>query len=146
MDKKFFSPQIKILNTLIEKELDKHLMAQEAGFTSTQMSVVIYLFDHRDETIQQNDLDTEFRLSRPTINGIIKRLVEKDAIRLEKSPKDSRAKQIILQPRIIDDFKQHQSEFERDMTNLELRMFAGMNEQEIIQFKASIATIIKNMQ
>lgn len=67
------------LSALI-KQLNKQLERHKTGFTSAKVQVIAYLFEHQDKVIYQKDLEHIMNLSRPTINGIVKRLIAKGAV------------------------------------------------------------------
>lgn len=67
------------LSALI-KQLNKQLERHKTGFTSAKVQVIAYLFKHQDKVIYQKDLEHIMNLSRPTINGIVKRLITKGAV------------------------------------------------------------------
>ncbi|MCR4735052.1 MAG: MarR family transcriptional regulator [Treponema sp.] len=47
---------------------------KEAGLTFSQFRVLIYLQDHKNKIVTQKELEVDFKVSHPTINGIISRL------------------------------------------------------------------------
>jgi len=47
---------------------------KKAGLTFAQFKVLIYLDDHKDKIVTQKELEVDFKVSHPTINGIISRL------------------------------------------------------------------------
>lgn len=53
---------------------------QTAGLTIAQFRVLLYLEDHPDSDVTQKELETVFKVSHPTINGILSRLESKNCI------------------------------------------------------------------
>lgn len=106
------------LSALI-KQLNKQLERHKTGFTSAKVQVIAYLFEHQDKVIYQKDLEHVMNLSRPTINGIVKRLIAKGAVKLIPNPNDRRSKQLILSDTTKEEAQKHQKEFENDIRTIE---------------------------
>lgn len=67
------------------------------NLTSSQVDVLVYLIAAQGkEEINQVEIQEEFDLSCPTVNGILDRLEKKGLVRFEKSTRDLRRKKIIL--------------------------------------------------
>lgn len=146
MSEYYINELIKSLDVAVEKHLRRQLESHPTGFTSSQMQIISYLVNNQDKVVHQMDLETFFNLSRPTINGIIKRLREKDAVFLVADPQDKRAKQLKLSPQILADAARHKADFEHDMDQLERQMFKNFNEAEIKQFRSSLQRALANLQ
>ena len=87
--------------------------------SSAKVQVIAYLFEHQDKVIYQKDLEHVMNLSRPTINGIVKRLIAKGAVKLIPNPNDRRSKQLILSDTAKEEAQKHQKEFENDIRTIE---------------------------
>lgn len=136
---------VKYLNILIEKQLAQQLESHHTKFTSTQAQVIAYLIHHEDESVHQKDLETVMNLSRPTINGIIKRLMAKDTINLVEDPRDRRSKQIVLTAQTKKDAKAHQKNFEKDQAAIEARITNGLSPAQVAAFKDALHHCIQNL-
>lgn len=53
---------------------------QKVGLTLSQFRVLMYLIEHPNKDVTQRELELSFRVSHPTITGILKRMEEKDLI------------------------------------------------------------------
>lgn len=137
---------IKALDINIEKKLAQQLEKRDVEFTGSQVQVINYLLEHQNQVIHQKDLETIFNLSRPTINGIVKRLRLKGALILEADPNDKRLKQLKLSSQVIQDANQHQKEFDNDLNELEKDLFKGFSKSEIKQFKKSLERCLNNIK
>lgn len=135
MHNDLLGPKIKTLNTLFEKQLTKQMekFDQTDRLTSGQMSLVVYLYDHQDDVIYQRDMETIFDLSRPTINGIVKRLKENGAIDVLPDEKDKRYKRIVLTESFLKQMNDFRPIFEHEVATAEEKMTAGLNAEEIAQ-------------
>lgn len=67
---------IKIANTLLEKQMNELISAIFPELTGPQFVIVYHLYEHRGESIRQKDIEDRFRLSHPTVRGMVKRLTE----------------------------------------------------------------------
>ena len=63
----------------MEKNLNKDL--EDIDLTGMQAHVLIYLYKNRKNIINQRDIEREFELTNPTVNGILKRLENKGFIK-----------------------------------------------------------------
>lgn len=67
------------------------------NLTSSQVDVLVYLIAAQEKgEVNQVEIQQEFDLSCPTVNGILARLAGKGLVRFEKSSRDQRRKKIIL--------------------------------------------------
>ena len=87
----------KLNNALIKQKNRK--MAQWE-LTSIQADVLAYILDNADKMeINQLDIQAVFKLTNPTVSGIVDRLEEKDFIKRVKSLKDARFRRLIPMPK-----------------------------------------------
>ncbi len=141
-------PLIKAVNTLFERDVDNQL-SMPAGvpkLTGTQLRVLGYLMGHQHEIIYQRDLDKVFHTSRPTINGVIKRLRENGFVTVLPSPEDKRYKQIKLSPETREKMQAHRQEFVIVFSQIEQKMTRGMTTDEVDQLKILLKICLKNLQ
>lgn len=90
----------KLNNALIKQKNRK--MAQWE-LTSIQADVLAYILDNSDKMeINQLDIQAVFKLTNPTVSGIVDRLEEKDFIKRVKSLKDARFRRLIPMPKGIE--------------------------------------------
>lgn len=144
-----FGPLIKAINTEIQKHINNHLAAlptERLRPTGPQMSIMSYLYDHEAEPIYQSELEKVFSLSRPTINGLIKRMRENDMITVTPDSQDKRFKRIALTPATYQEMKVHHPEFARDIALMEAQMTRGMTTAEVAAFHDLLQRALRNMQ
>lgn len=76
---------------------ERNRRMSQFNLTSSQVDVLVYLIASREkEEVNQVEIQEEFDLSCPTVNGILDRLEKKGLVRFEKSTRDQRRKKIIL--------------------------------------------------
>jgi DNA-binding MarR family transcriptional regulator len=86
------------LNNALIKQKNKEMAKYD--LTSIQADVLIYILLNADKgEINQLDIQAVFKLTNPTVSGIIDRLEEKDFIKRAKSLKDARFRRLIPMPK-----------------------------------------------
>ena len=85
---------IKVLNTAIERILNKELA--EYDITYTQATVIGYLKHHPEQDICQKDIEINLGLTHPTVSSILSRMEEKNMIETRNMASDRRYKYIDL--------------------------------------------------
>jgi DNA-binding MarR family transcriptional regulator len=75
--------KIKILNKILEQDFLKRL--EEKELTPQQGRILLFICDHYEKIeISQNLIETTFDLSKSTVSGLIKRLTNKELIKIKK--------------------------------------------------------------
>ncbi|VDG20408.1 hypothetical protein [Lactobacillus helsingborgensis] [Lactiplantibacillus mudanjiangensis] len=120
-------PRIKMLNTLVEKELNNALANLDTPLTGTQMAVLMTINDTQGKVITQKDMEQSLRLSHPTIRGVIKRLVAMNLISTSKLANDQR--QVVLNmtstgTKLVTD---NRDKITQSVQNVEVKMVAGLS-------------------
>ncbi|MDO4670761.1 MAG: MarR family winged helix-turn-helix transcriptional regulator [Aerococcus sp.] len=144
-----FGGMIKAIDIEIQKKINKHLaeVSQDLPrLTGPQLEVLGYLYHHPNKDIYQSDLQDVFNLSRPTINGIIKRLRDIHTVEMTPSPTDKRYKLVQLTPAARQAMEEHHPHMEADLRQMEERMLTGFSEEEIIQLHTSLKKILHNLK
>lgn len=129
----------KIFQTM-EKNLNKEL--ELIDLTSMQAHVLIYLYKNKNNIINQRDIEREFELTNPTVNGILNRLENKGFIKRVVSHIDARNKVISLTDKsvlLINNMKKSAEEMESKMT-------LGINKDELDIFYRVIKKMFDNVQ
>lgn len=129
---------LKHISKLIEKELSKNL--EEFDITATQAGILIYLYKSK-KIINQRELENKFNLTNPTINGILKRLENKNFIKKITSKNDARNKEIYLTDKSTNVIKQL-----IDQSNeMEQRIKNNITKEEIETLKKIMHKMINNL-
>ena len=88
----------------LSKEIAQILLRQGVPFTKSQIEVVMYLYHHQDQVVYQRDLPDILGITRPMANGLVKHLIQKNAVKLIEDSDDSRLKRIKLMPVVIAEY------------------------------------------
>jgi DNA-binding MarR family transcriptional regulator len=99
---------------------------ERLGLTSTQGYLLGWLTRNADRSVTPSELGRSFRLSQPTISGILQRLEAKGFVTMEADPNDRRRKYVRTTERAAECHQQIISNF-RDM---ERRLAAPLSAEE----------------
>ena len=69
------SSLLRMIDIRIRMDLDER--NEEFQLTSMQVRILGFLIKHDDREINPRDLEHYFRISKPTVTGVLKRLEEK---------------------------------------------------------------------
>ena len=129
----------KIFQTM-EKNLNKDL--EDIDLTGMQAHVLLYLYKNRKNIINQRDIEREFELTNPTVNGILKRLENKGFIKRVVSLNDARNKEIMITDKSISLI----AEMKKKAKNMENKMTLGITKEELDTFYQVIKKMFNNVQ
>ena len=88
------------LNNALIKQKNRHMA--EYGLTSIQADVLVFvLMNYEKREINQLDVQAVFKLTNPTVSGIVDRLEEKGFIKRVRSGKDARFRSLVPLPKGI---------------------------------------------
>ena len=68
------SSLLRMIDVRIRMDLDER--NEEFQLTSMQVRILGFLIEHDDREINPRDLEHYFRISKPTVTGVLKRLEE----------------------------------------------------------------------
>lgn len=122
------------LGNLMTKQINLNL--EKFDLTFAQSSILLYVMINKDKKINQRQIEQEFSLSNPTVNGILNRLEKKNLIKRINDEKDKRIKNIVplsLAYDFIETIKETKENIEkimiRNITNNELNTFLNVIEK-----------------
>ena len=88
------------LNNALIKQKNRNMA--EYGLTSIQADVLVYvLMNYQKREVNQLDVQAVFKLTNPTVSGIVDRLEEKGFIKRVRSEKDARFRSLVALPKGI---------------------------------------------
>ena len=86
------------LNNALIKQKNRRMA--EYGLTSIQADVLMFvLTNYRKREVNQLDVQGVFKLTNPTVSGIVDRLEEKGFIKRVRSEKDARFRSLVALPK-----------------------------------------------
>lgn len=145
MKKNSILHEIKTLNMQIIKKISKENGVEERRGkrlpSPTQMQILGYIFEHKNEEIYQKDLENIFNLSRTTVSGVLRTMEKNKLIDRVTDTVDTRTKKIILNKKAKEIFESH-NEY---LTNLEKKMMSNISESELATFYTVIEKMKNNL-
>ena len=130
---------IKVLNTAIERILNKELA--EYDITYTQATVIGYLKHHPEQDICQKDIEINLGLTHPTVSSILSRMEEKNMIETRNMASDRRYKYIDLTEKAMNISDEMHTVIQR----ITAELFAGVSKEEQQVFSNVLKTLISQV-
>lgn len=137
---------VKIANTLLEKQMNESVRGIFPELTGPQFVIVYYLYEHDGLEVTQKAVSDRFRLSHPTVRGIVKRLVKAGWIIAEPQADDRRQMVLILTDRARADLTSHRTEVRHALQATGELALNGFSNQESRQLVNYLERIIGNLE
>ena len=138
--KNALGPRIKRVNNVLDFWRTQDM--ERLGLTSTQGYLLGWLTRNADRSVTPSELGRSFRLSQPTISGILQRLETKGFVTMEADPNDRRRKYVRTTERAAECHQQIISNF-RDM---ERRLAAPLSAEEQETLVALLDRMINGLE
>ncbi len=133
--------QVFRLNNALIKQKNRHM--SNYNLTAIQADVLMYVLNnHQNREINQLDIQAVFKLTNPTVSGIIDRLEEKEFIKRVRSEKDARYRRLVPLPKgevLRDQLRSSASEAEKAIVR-------DMSPEEADTFKRLLAVVLKTAE
>lgn len=131
--------------TYFALEKVKHLYFEKQNLTASQGDLLLYLgFASRvKDEISQKDIEQHFRLSNPTVTGLLNRLEEKGFVKRQKSTIDGRTNNILLTEKstdVLNQFKSHKEAMDQKIC----RGFSNDDVKQLVKYLKNIQTNLKS--
>ena len=94
--KKHYGPRLKMLHFCTDQAITNAVTEME--LTAAQGHILSFL-SHRSTPPCPRDIEEAFRLSHPTVSGLLSRLEKKEFIAIRPDEQDKRCKRIFLLPK-----------------------------------------------
>ncbi len=118
------------LNNALVKQKNRRMA--EYGLTSIQADVLVFiLMNYEKREVNQLDVQAVFKLTNPTVSGIVDRLEEKGFIKRVRSEKDARFRSLVALPKgiALDETLRHSA------AEAENYLVRNMSEEEQAEFE-----------
>lgn len=130
------------LRLIINKfERDYNNKVRQIGITSSQATILMYLFSTTKNEVNQRDIEKYLGLKNPTVNGILKRLELNGFIQNVVNADDRRFRNVILTEKAWSVRK----ELEEHKGYIQKMLIKGMSEREITEIKDALDKILENI-
>ena len=113
---------------------------EKMELTAAQGHIMGYLAHHAEPPCPR-DIELEFKLSHPTVSGLLSRLEQKAFIELRTDPNDRRCKRIYILPK----GQECHDRMHQTILRNEERMVQGFTEEEKALFADLLTRAIENM-
>lgn len=136
--KKHLGHYFKVMDLRMEHAMNAQL--QRLDLTSAQGHIIGYL-THSKEPPCARDIEKFFRLSHPTVSGLLSRMEAKGFVELRPDPEDRRVKRIVLLEKGMACSRQ----IERCIRENNQRMIRGFSPEEEALFRQLLERAVGNM-
>ena len=132
--------KFRLIHEAFARMLNKRL--RDDDMTFSQMMVVYYLWEHRDKKVTQKDISEALRIKHPTTIGLLKRLEDKEMLKVVVDPENRKYRNINLTAKSYeyieaDKLRKH---------NTDEYMVEGMTEDEIRMLRDLLDRVYDNMK
>ena len=117
-------------------------LARDRAYSGAQGKVIHYLFENKDRTVYQKDIERDFGMRPSTATELIKSLEEMKLISRIPDRKDGRYKEIVL----MKEAQELREKVSEDMHELETRMVKGLDEDELILWVKITSRMLENLK
>ncbi len=109
--------------------------------TFSQLIVISYLWENRDKKVTQKDISDALHIKHPTTIGLLKRLEEKEMVKVVVDPDNRKYRNIAITEK-SEEFMQKNWQRKH---HTDQNLVNGMTEEEILQLRHLLDKVIDNM-
>ena len=129
------------LNNALIKEKNRKMA--KYNLTSIQADVLLYIMQNSSEReVNQLDLQSEFKLTNPTVSGIIDRLESKNFVKRVRSGHDARFRRLELLEKGI----ALHNELLDNSTEAEMELLAELSQKEKAEFERLLWIVLHSSE
>ncbi len=132
--------KFKLIHECFAKLLNRRL--KEEDMTFSQIIVIYYLWEHRDQKVTQKDITEALHIKHPTTIGLLKRLEDKEMLKVVVDPDNRKYRNITLTDRGIACIEAD----EKRKVHTDEYMVEGMSEDEIRLLRNLLDRVYDNMK
>lgn len=135
--------EIKTLDNMINRKIcENEKRRHDKSISHVHVSILKYLYQNRDKTVYQSDIERKIGVRRSTISGILKTMEKMGFIKRVDSDSDARKKEIFLTNKSINKYK----EMEKKVTQFETLLTNGISYEELNVFFKVIDKLKENLK
>ncbi|MCI9063330.1 MAG: MarR family transcriptional regulator [Clostridia bacterium] len=131
-----------IRNFICENKLGEECLTKLPKPTPTQMQIIEYILEHKNEDIYQKDLEEILNLRRATVSGVLHTMEKNGLIERVTDTSDTRTKKIILNQKTKDIFKRN----EKRMEEIEGIITKDISKEDLETFSKVVNLMKENMR
>ena len=140
--------QIKSLEKMIVRyfchDIEEKIRTEQIvpPLTPTQMEIIEYIKEHKQQETNQKDLEEILNLRRATVSGVLQTMEKNGLLERVTHLEDARAKKIILNPKAEEVF----SLGEKKVEELEKIITKGISKEDILTFSKILNQMKNNLK
>ncbi len=131
--------KFKLIHEVFANMFNRQL--REDDMTFSQLMVISILWERRDQKVTQKDISEALHIKHPTTIGLLKRLEEKEMVKIVVDPENMKYRNIAITEK-GEKFIEMNKERRNKMNAI---LVDGMNEQEIEMLRTLLDRVIDNM-
>ena len=137
---KMIYKDISRLSNMQRRSIDR--LAKGKSYSGTEGKIIHYLFENRDKTDYQKNIESVFGLRASTATQVIASLEKAGLIRRVTSAADGRYKEIVLTEKA----NEYREDVFRDMDALEERIVRGISPEQLDAWRLVTEIMIRNLE
>ena len=122
------------------EQMGNRAMAQK-GLTATQAQVLLYILNHAEQGVSLTDIHREFRYSMAALSELVKRLREKDYVRVERCARDDRRKLLLG----TEKGKEVRAFLDRAISETQDQLYSGFSQEELAALDCLQKKMLRNL-
>lgn len=130
----------KQINVALGKNANNEL--RKSNLTISQIRFLSYILESGKERVSLKELEKEFQVSQPTVVGIVKRMKEKDLVKILQNDEDGRAKDVMLSQQ----GKQILEQGEIGKKRMEEVLLSGLSTAERKELRRMLGIVLDSLQ
>ena len=122
------------------EQMGNRAMAQK-GLTAIQAQVLLYILNHAEQGVSLTDIHREFRYSMAALSELVKRLREKDYVRVERCARDDRRKLLLG----TEKGKEVRAFLNRAISETQDQLYSGFSQEELAALDCLQKKMLRNL-
>ena len=122
------------------EQMGNRAMAQK-GLTATQAQVLLYILNHAEQGVSLTDIHREFRYSMAALSELVKRLREKNYVRVEPCARDDRRKLLLG----TEKGKEVRAFLNRAISETQDQLYSGFSQEELAALDCLQKKMLRNL-
>ncbi len=132
--------KFRLINESFAAIINRQLRDEDMTFS--QLMLISYVWENRNNKVTQKDISKALHIKHPTTIGLLKRLEEKEMLKVIVDPDNKKYRNIVLTPKgeqFVERNKERKRYTDQNLTD-------GMTEEEIQTLRKLLDKVIDNMQ
>lgn len=122
------------------EQMGNRAMAQK-GLTAIQAQVLLYILNHAEQGVSLTDIHREFRYSMAALSELVKRLREKNYVRVERCARDDRRKLLLG----TEKGKEVRAFLDRAISETQDQLYSGFSREELAALDCLQKKMLRNL-